>query len=345
MKRTHFKHFALASVSALTLLLAACGGGGGTTNVAPTLAVVAFGDSLTDGGTYKDASVADAACGGFCPFTFAQIGGGKFITNNVDPVSGINSAKTWAEIVADGLATSSTFGPAAAEGFDLTYAPVAEQLNYAQGGSRVTLANNGATVVPASATPVVTQVDRYLNDYTKFNSRQLILINAGANDLFQSPVPATFTVAASELADQALRIQNNGGERILVASLPDMGLTPSAFAGGPAVQTQYTALSNGYNTALKAALDAKGVRYVWLDVSAWFRTTIANAASHGITNTTGKACGGSSLGCSPYSASNLTGYQPGTDMTYAFADDVHPSTKMHQLFGAFALTAIRAQGW
>jgi phospholipase/lecithinase/hemolysin len=348
MKQTHLKHFALATVSSFALFLAACGGGSGTTNVAPTLAVVAFGDSLTDGGSYKD-GILGVGANGLITISNAY-GGGKFTTNGPN-------AKTWAEIVAEGLNTSATFGPAAAEGFSQGYTKQANMLNFAQGGSKVTVTNANAATA-ASEISVTTQLDRYLNGdstygttpstgYGTFNSRQLVLVNAGANDIFQAGGnPALVTAAAQELAVQVKLMQTKGAERIVVASLPDMGKTPYALSGGPANAQGATQLAALYNSTLKSALDAQGVKYVWLDVFTWFVGVLTNPAANGLTNTTGTACNlailpaPSSLFCS-----QATLVSAGADMTYAFADGVHPSTKMHQLFGAFALTAIRAQGW
>jgi phospholipase/lecithinase/hemolysin len=101
-----FKHIQRAAILASTLgLLLACGSSG-----SPTTTVIAFGDSLTDGGTYKNGYASATA-------TITSLGGGRFTTNGPN-------AKTWAEVVATGIGTSSSFMPAAFEGFSIGYNPV-----------------------------------------------------------------------------------------------------------------------------------------------------------------------------------------------------------------------------
>lgn len=336
MKNARIKYLALATVSTLTVLLAACSGTGNV-NVGPSLSVVAFGDSLTDGGTYANGIVGLHPVTG-APITITSQGGGKFTTNSA-------SAKTWAEVIAADIGSSASFTPAAFEGFSLGYSAQAGKLNYAQGGSKVTVTNANLPSA-ASEISVTTQITRHLTAYPAFSPRQLVLIEAGANDIFQAGgVAATITTAAQELAVQAKRLQTAGADRIAIANLPDMGKTPAAAAGGAAQQAGLTQLSALYNSTLKTALDAQGVNYLWIDVFSWFQGVIANPAANGLTNTSGVACNLALTNNTSLFCSSATLVVANADMTYAFADGVHPTTKMHQLFGAFALAAIRAQGW
>lgn len=330
----HIKHGLV--LGATLAFLFACGGGDSKS----TSAIVAFGDSLTDGGTYKNGYLAPSV-------TIAQVGGGRFTTNGTN-------AKTWAEVLASGKGLSLTI--AGGDGFSQTYAQAPGGLNYAQGGSRVKLnpgiGNNG-TGTAASAVDVTTQVNRYLAANGSFTQTQLVLLSAGANDVFYATDPSTATSAnpqpaivqaANDLATLAQTMQAKGAVRLAVVNLPNMGKTLAAVGNEAAL----TGLSQLFNATLKSKLDALGVQYVMIDSYTWINDTLANAASYGITNTTSPAClanpyvGGStsSLFCSP-----ATFATPTADMTYAFADGVHPTTKMHQLYGAFALKAVLAAGW
>jgi phospholipase/lecithinase/hemolysin len=329
----HFKNIQRAAilVSALGLLLA-CGSG-----IKPTTTVIAFGDSLTDGGTYKNGFVPDGKGG---VTTIAALGGGKFTTNG-------SNAKTWAELVAEGLSTSASFGPAAGEGFSQGLKLNAGMYNYAQGGSKITVTNSNAATA-ASETSVTTQIDRHLKAKTAFGPTELVLLLAGANDIFQAGGdPAKVIAAAKDVATQALRIQNAGGTRILIGNLPDIGRTPYAIGAGAATVAGSTQLTLLFNRELKQALDAMPtLQYLFLDVYTWNKGVLDNPSVVGITNTTSTACnvavlpGNSSLFCS-----DATLVATGADMTYMFADGVHPTTKAHQLFGAFALSAIKVRGW
>ncbi len=306
----------------------ACGGG-----IKPTTSVIAFGDSLTDGGTYKNGYASATA-------TISSLGGGRFTTNGPN-------AKTWAEVVAAGLGTSASFSPAAFEGFSIGYNPVAGMYNYAQGGSKVTITNANAASA-ASETSVKTQIDRHLAARTSFTSTELVLLLAGANDIFQSAGDASKVIAAAkDVATQAMRIQNAGATRILIGNIPDIGRTPYAIGAGAATAAGSTQLSLLFNSELKKALDAMPtLQYLPLDVYTWNKGVLDNPSVVGITNSTGTACnvavlpGNSSLFCS---AATLVASD--ADMTYMFADGVHPTTKAHQLFGAFALAEVKKRGW
>lgn len=329
----HFKNIQRAAilVSALGLLLA-CGSG-----IKPTTTVIAFGDSLMDGGTYKNGFVPDGKGG---VTTIAVLGGGKFTTNG-------SNAKTWAELVAEGLSTSASFGPAAGEGFSQGLKPNAGMYNYAQGGSKVTITNANAAT-GASEISVKTQIDRHLAAKPIFAATDLVLLLAGANDIFQSNGDATKVIAAAkDVAAQAMRLQTAGAQRILIGNLPDIGRTPALVSAGAQQAAGTTQLSLLFNSELKKALDGTaGLQYLFLDVYTWNKGILDNPSVVGITNTTGTACniaalpGNSSLFCS---AASLVA--PNADMTYMFADGVHPTTKAHQLFGAFALSAIKVRGW
>ena len=335
-----------ALAAALAIAISGCGGG-----ATPITGVVAFGDSLTDGGTYANGII--GAAGGSGPggtLLVKDVGGGKFLTNSA-------TSKTWAEVVAANYSVALT--PAANEGFSLGYVPLTGK-NYAQGGSRVKLVHPTTSPTGASQAPVSQQLSRYLATNGGFSLAQLVLVNAGANDIFVNTDPAMMAVvpnpqpaieqAAVDLAMLIAEMQSKGAVRIAVANLPNMGKTPAAVAGGPAAVGLLSGMSAAFNTKLKSKLDSLGVQYAWIDSYTWLGSALAGAAASGITNTTGMACAGSpppnnvsSLLCA--AGSPVNPLIPGADLSYAFADSVHPSTKMHQLYGAFALTAIRAAGW
>src|SRR6187549_2043692 len=186
----------LSSWVAATLLLAACGGsdpdvpGSGSPSGAPSTAgsftaVVSFGDSLSDVGTY--ASATSLAGDGTAPFF-----GGKFTTN--DTTTGAPTAtplgKVWVENLAAslgivvtpaevGFAGTSVKCPAASVPALATTCTA-----YGQGGSRVTDPNGIGHAAGALTVPVVTQVANHLARFGSFTSNDLILVYAGSNDVF-----------------------------------------------------------------------------------------------------------------------------------------------------------------
>jgi phospholipase/lecithinase/hemolysin len=177
--------FALALLTAA--VLSACGGssprGGDQTPVTTFSAQVSFGDSLSDVGTY--------AVG-----TIKALGGGKF-TINGDNTS-INkdlTGKNWTEFVAAQLKlpapcpAQTGLNGDASKGFAVPVTFNVNCLNYAQGGSRVTIPigpNNAATgsAIGATTVPVVTQIANHLaKTGGKFSGTELVNVTAGGNDI------------------------------------------------------------------------------------------------------------------------------------------------------------------
>jgi phospholipase/lecithinase/hemolysin len=132
--------------------------------------VVAFGDSLLDAGTYS-------------PFAKTKFDGGRFTTN-----PGMIFVQDIACYFGYDLK------PAFVGGFGFPLVP-AGGLDYAQGGSRVTLqpgvghaaeGSPNAEFAQQTTIPVKDQLARYLLEHRRFDSHQLVFINGGANDIFST---------------------------------------------------------------------------------------------------------------------------------------------------------------
>ncbi|WP_345811606.1 SGNH/GDSL hydrolase family protein [Paraburkholderia sp. PREW-6R] len=177
----------IALASTAFALLAACGGGGDNNNSSSTpaggvkLQVVSFGDSLSDVGTYA-------------PVIQSSFGGGRFTTN---------PGEVWTQKVAEyygGTLTAAYVG-----GFGQPLVATGGY-GYAQGGSDVVNAQGQGWApnnMAATTVPVVTQVANYLSAHASFNSNQLVLINGGANDIFQfAGTTANLTALGAALQTQ-----------------------------------------------------------------------------------------------------------------------------------------------
>ncbi|MFL9881968.1 SGNH/GDSL hydrolase family protein [Paraburkholderia agricolaris] len=248
----------IAIASAAFALLAACGGGSSDNNNSSStpaggvkLQVVSFGDSLSDVGTYA-------------PVIQASFGGGRFTTN---------PGEVWTQKVAEYYGGTLTAAYVGGFGQPLV---AAGGFGYAQGGSDVVnpqgegwAPNNMA----ATTVPVVTQVANYLGAHTSFNSNQLVLVNGGANDIFQFSTAANLTAlgtalqtalahgvvpntqagqigfivgylqqqptpqiaqAAAALAAQVQTMVNSGATHVVVSTVPDIGNTPQGVQANAA---------------------------------------------------------------------------------------------------------------
>lgn len=326
----------LALVAVLVALLAACGGsdpyipGNGSPAGSPTTkgnftAVVSFGDSLSDVGTYAPAT---SLAGDGTPPYF----GGKFTTNETS--NGLPDAnplgKVWVENVAASLGLVVT---PAEVGFGATSVKCPAAANpafaatctaYGQGGSRVTDPNGIGHSTGALTVPVATQIANHLARFGSFKSSDLIFVYAGSNDVFtqfgvfaatasqvqadlaagkltadqanlalfnaQQAAQAAMKTAALELvSDITGQIVAKGGTYVAVMTLSDIADTP--FGNSPGVapaRSVLTALSETFNLWLREGLTGQPVQII--DTFALFKEGYQNPGKYGIVNNTIPAC-------------------------------------------------------
>lgn len=338
----------LAAVAAsAALLLSACGDDD-TPNVET---VVSFGDSLSDLGTYQWGAVAAA-------------GGGRYTTNSPGTI--------WVEEVAKAYGTSITRSRTGGAG---NPAPsVSSGTGYAQGGARITQlpgvgsTPSGVTGVPveAAALPVRDQVTAHLATVGgRIPPSQLILIFAGANDLFfqlgvfqatvanpgctapcaaqaQAAAVQAASTAGTELAGEVRRLLTAGADKIVLSDAPNPALTPFGAASGAQAQALMTGLTQAFNAAMTAGLGSDSARVTRVDFNAFVADVNSRPSAYGLVNITTPACTfptpqePSSLFCS---AATLAA--PGAESTYLFADGVHPTTGGHRAFARWLLERVQ----
>jgi phospholipase/lecithinase/hemolysin len=322
------------------LLLAACGGGdpsvpgSGSPSGAPTTkgsftAVVSFGDSLSDIGTYSPAT---SLAGNGAPPYF----GGKFTTNETS--NGAPDAnplgKVWVETLAAslgivvtpaevGFAGSSVKCPSAA-----VPALASTCTAYAQGGARVTNPDGVNHSSGALTVPVVTQIANHLARFGSFKSTDLIVILAGDNEAFtqlgifaataaqvqaqavagqitadeanrllfqaQAVAQAGMQQAAQELAGYIkTQILANGGKYVAVINPVDLRVTP--FYAGLA-SSQATAGVAFVASSLVDIFDLwlrdglTGAPVQLINLNPTIQSIVASPATYGFTNVTTPAC-------------------------------------------------------
>ena len=279
----------------------------------PYSQTVFFGDSLTDSGFFRPLLPASVR-----PVT------GQFTTN---------PGLVWSQYLADFYGTGAVPNGNGQTG-----------TNYAAGGARVGINSTGALgPIPSLAT----QVNNYLvANGGRADSRALFTVWGGANDLFaitNAGAPAATTIANAVTSEIGIvtQLQNAGAKYILVATVPDLGLTPAFRAQGPAVQATGTALTTSYNTSLFSGLASRGLRVIPLDTFNLLREITAAPAAYGFSNIAGTACQpqitANSLTCNP--SSYVT---PDAPNTYLFADGVHPTSRAHQIVSQYAVSVLEA---
>ena len=297
----------------------------GTSSYTSFSQTVFFGDSLTDSGFYQ-------------PFLVANFGpaagtAARFTTN---------PGLVWAEFVADYYGTNAT--PA----LQLTPTGIvaAGGDNYAAGGATISPGPGFPPTPPTQFAPsLTTQVNTYLAaNGGRANPNALYTIWGGANDLFFNLAGATtqaqFLGAAGAEVALIGTLENAGARYVLVPNLPDVGLTPFGLSQGPAGSAGITQLSAGYSATLFGGLQAAGLRVIPIDVFHFLREITADPGTYGFTNVTTPACGAApALGCNPANFAD-----PSAAETYAYADDVHPTTASHRLLSQYVISVLEAPG-
>ncbi len=311
----------------------------------PFAQIVVFGDSLSDGGTYNPTTAdADPANDSATGLIFSTKPG-----------------STWAGYIAANLGLQLMPNQQVNFGIVGNGGAVLELggLNYAEGGATLLVdAPNGGVVmqtipgvgtVPvqtATARSVATQINDYYAEHNgQFNDQQLVLIQGGANDFFAflrqvaanpslaANAPTVIANTATAMVTQIGQLQAGGAAHILYANLPDLGVTPQ-FAGTPLAGLA-TTLATNYNAAVASALAGSGVAI--FDAAALIHAVMAAPATYGFTNVSAPACNSyttpgdpstlSALICSP-----ATLVSANADVTYVFADGVHPTARAHALW-------------
>jgi outer membrane lipase/esterase len=344
-------------VVAVTVFVSACGDEGKSSVISPSsqsvTQAVAFGDSLSDAGTYNP-TTADANPANDLP---------SGLTFSTKP------GLTWAAYVA------SNFGQMLTPNQQVNFGVVGNGgavlqlggLSYAEGGAHIEVdAPNGGVVmqpipnvgtVPvqlATSRSIKTQIDDYLAEHgNAFNDQQLVLIQGGANDFFDflgqvaanpalaNTASAVISATATAMINQVARLKAAGATRIIYSNLPDLGITPQ-FRTTPlaGLATQLTA---AYNAAVANSLNGLGVHV--FDTATLMQQVAASPSTYGFTNATTPACNSFTTPGNPATLSALicqptTLVVPGADLTYVFADGVHPTASAHALWGSQVITAF-----
>jgi outer membrane lipase/esterase len=298
----------IATLAAAALIVAGCGGGSTDDTIASR--VIAFGDSLSDVGTYTPATSVNGLTAGTAPYF-----GGKFTTNahtGYTTASNTSIANTWVEWVSArlgvaitpaevGFATTRVPCPAAATGLAATCT------GYAQGGSRVTDPIGIGKTAGALTIPIVQQIashnTRTIPGFTMgFGKDDIVFVWGGNNDVFtqfgavlQANLPpatadANVRTAGTELATLVKdEIIAKGGRQVAVLTLPDGATSPFGRSlPSDSARALLTQLSAAFNTALLAGLEGSSARII--DARAIISAIQAAPTAYGLTNVTDPAC-------------------------------------------------------
>jgi len=278
--------------------------------------VVAFGDSLSDCGTF-----------GFVPTTIP--------------------ARAWDQQVAQRMhydLTPNWTGnlPGLTQGVVTQTNPA--DLCYAQAGARVTDGTQGKPPLSGSA-----QLNRYLAEHKRFTSEQLVTVYLGTNDVLGAFFPlsasgksdAVAKTAAGEAVKRAAiqlavlvdQILDHGAEHVAVLNLYDLG---KSTYDNPSLSE----LTAQFNATL-AALLPRDHRIIAVDTHALFDQLAANPAAFGFKNPMNdNACKDSSLFDLKCFTDPALWKSPDADKTYILIGMVHFTGRTEKLLADYVLRQV-----
>jgi phospholipase/lecithinase/hemolysin len=209
--------------------------------------------------------------------------------------------------------------------------------NYIDDGNASTL-GNGIQIPPFINIPALPGMDQQLDTFAAQTNgvadpNALYFVWGGSNDLFAAGNNAsaqTAIDAASNITKFVGNLAGMGAQHIVVANLPNIGLTPEAASNSQA-QLAASSYSVGFNQLLAGGLNSLYASFPTLDLVQFdtyglFNQIYFNPALYGFSNVTDACFDGLSVCTNPDS--------------YLFMDNVHPTTRTHEILGAAIVSAV-----
>jgi phospholipase/lecithinase/hemolysin len=281
-------------------------------------AIYAFGDSLSDVGNVY------AGSGGTIPG--APYVNGQFTNGNV-----------WVQDLAS----------------DLSLAPLTPSLlggtDYAYGGAETGPTSFNTAPLATDLVGGTGQIAQFSAVHATADPNALYTIWIGSNDLLDIPTGATSSQIASDIGTAIANIDTaigtlatEGAKNFLIVTVPDLGKTPGAIAGGPAVEAGASALSASFDTtlvngagpipSLSALGTADGLNLSVLNTYSLVDSIFANPGTYGFTDVTDPCLTG---------AVNYSGGTPCANPNqYLFWDALHPTAAADVLVADAALATV-----
>ena len=287
--------------------------------------IVVFGDSLSDTGNV--AHLTFAKYGIPVP---SPIGGNYTLGRFTDGYDTIPAAQNYFGVWVEQLSASIPSHPAVTNSLD-------GGTNYSYGfaltgGGTSTLQLAGGQVT-VDVENMGRQITDYLSTHPKINSKTLFVVWGGSNDVLNATSPTQVVTAAIQETLDIQRLIAAGATQILVLNLPPLGLTPRLNGSLTASQTA-NAASALYNSWLGTGTAVLRDLYRWHHV-AIYQVNVFSLFTQIVANP-----GAVSLGNITDSAQNNFAVNPDT---YLFWDDLHPTTRGHNLVSEAALQALPSQ--
>jgi outer membrane lipase/esterase len=285
--------------------------------------VVVFGDSLSDTGNF--AALTQAKYGVRIPGLDVDYTDGRFTDGDDTLPAARNYFGVWIEQFAATLPSKPLIKNSLEGGTNYAYGD-------AKNGNGTATVNFGpSNSLSVNVNNIGQQITDYLATSPGINNKTLFAVWGGANDIIGATSADDVIKAAIDQLINIQRLIDAGATQFIVPNLPPIGLTPLLI--GTTTSIPATAASALYNQALTTGLSVlrdlnrdKHLNFVQLDVFSLFNKIVASPSKYSLTNVTASAQG-------------LPTIDPDT---YLFWDDLHPTTRGHNILAVTAASAIAA---
>ncbi len=302
-------------VLGLTLLLALPAA---LAQAAQYTSVVVFGDSLSDTG--NDATLTTLKYGVPVPGPIADYTLGRFTDGPDTLPPARNYIGVWVEQLAALLPAHPAIRNSLAGGSNYAF-------GFALTGPGTSTLPLGSTGLSISVQNIGLQISTYLATRPHIDSHTLFIVWGGANDVLTATSFGTVGTAAVQELAGIQRLIAAGATQFLIPNLPPLGAIPRLNASY-AISVPATEASAFFNANLAiglSVLHAIAPRTVirQLDIFSLFKSVIASPSTYALLNVTTSSQG-----------------KPVDPDYFLFWDDLHPTTRGHNLIALNALKVL-----
>jgi phospholipase/lecithinase/hemolysin len=284
--------------------------------------IVVFGDSLSDTGNVAD--LTQAKYGVRIPGPYADYTDGRFTDGDDTIPVAQKYFGVWIEQLAAMLPSKPIISNSLNGGSDYAY-------GFATTGSGTGVFTFGPSdSLSVNVNNIGQQITDYLAAHPTISDKTLFIVWGGAIDVLYATSADDVIKAGINQATNVQRLIDAGATQFIIPNLPPLGLVPR-LNGSPTTSIPGTKASALYNQVLAAGLDimhdfnlGRHLRFVQLDVFALFNKIVASPLKYSLADVT-------------TSSQGIYAVDPDT---YLFWDDLHPTTRGHNILAQTALSMI-----
>jgi outer membrane lipase/esterase len=274
--------------------------------------IVIFGDSLSDTGNV--AYLAQHKYGVRFPGPYADYTDGRFTDGDDTIPVARKYFGVWIEQFAAMLPSKPIILDSLDGGTNYAY-------GFAYTGSGTSVLTLGSAALSVNVNNIGQQITDYLGTHPVINDRTLFVVWGGANDLLNATSADDVFKAGINQITNIQRLIDAGATQFVIPNLPPLGSTPRLNTL-PKDSVAATASSVLFNQILRTGVDVlhdfnfgRHLHFVQLDVFGLFNKIIASPSSYSLADATSSSQG-------------IPTIDPDT---YLFWDDLHPTTRGHNI--------------